>query len=56
MVNSPCNGICKLKNNGKLCISCGRSIEEIVNWGNYSNKKKEEIIKKIHYQSILKNL
>ena len=56
MVKSPCTGICKLKKNGKLCISCGRSIEEIVNWGNYSNKEKEEIIKKIPNQSILKNL
>ena len=54
MVKSPCTGICKLKKNGKLCISCGRSIEEIVNWGNYSNKEKEEIIKKIPNQSILK--
>ena len=56
MVKSPCTGICKLINNDKLCISCGRSIEEIVNWRNYNNKEKEEIIKKIHNQSILKNL
>ena len=41
MVNSPCIGICKLKNNGKLCIACGRSIEEITNWDNFSNKKKK---------------
>ena len=54
MVNSPCTGICKLIKNDKLCISCGRSIEEIVNWRNYSNKEKEKIIKKIHNQSILK--
>ena len=46
MVNSPCTGICKLKNNDKLCISCGRSIEEIVNWGIIVIMKKKRSLKK----------
>ena len=56
MVNSPCIGICKLKENGKLCIGCGRSIEEITYWNNLSNKKKNKILKNIKNKSVLKNL
>ena len=54
MVNSPCIGICKLKENGKLCIGCGRSIEEITYWNNLSNKKKNKILKNIKNKSVLK--
>ena len=54
MIKSPCTGICKLINNGKFCIGCGRSIEEISNWNNLKDKEKKEIIKKIQKKSSLK--
>ena len=55
MVNFPCIGICKLKENGKLCIGCGRSTEEITYWNNLSNKK-NKILKNIKIKLVLKNL
>ncbi len=54
MVKSPCTSICTMSKDGKLCIGCGRSIDEITSWGYLSNQEKEEIIKKIYAQSILK--
>jgi len=42
-----------MSKDGKLCIGCGRSIDEITSWGYLSNQEKEEIIKKIYAQSIL---
>tara|TARA_B100000780_G_scaffold255122_1_gene203614 strand:+ start:411 stop:590 length:180 start_codon:yes stop_codon:yes gene_type:complete len=53
MIKSPCTGICTLINNNKLCVGCGRSIDEIVNWVYLSNDKKEKIIQKINDKSIL---
>ena len=44
-IKSPCNGVCKLK--GNLCISCNRTIEEIVNWTNMSHEKRTEVMEKI---------
>jgi predicted Fe-S protein YdhL (DUF1289 family) len=30
---SPCVGICVLDKERVRCIGCGRTIEEIINWG-----------------------
>jgi len=30
---SPCVGICVLDEEGVRCIGCGRTIDEIINWG-----------------------
>ena len=54
MIKSPCTGICTLTENGKFCIGCGRSTEEITDWGYLSDQKKKKIIKKIQDRSILK--
>ena len=56
MVKSPCTNICKMSTDGKLCIGCGRSMEEIVNWAYLSNDEKEKIIQKIYNRSILKKI
>ena len=54
MVKSPCTNICTMSLDGKLCMGCGRTIEEITNWYYFSNKEKKKIIKKIFDKSILK--
>ena len=54
MVKSPCTNICTMSKDGKLCLGCGRSIDEITNWSYFSNKEKEKIIKKISDLLILK--
>jgi predicted Fe-S protein YdhL (DUF1289 family) len=54
MVKSPCTNICTMSSDGKLCMGCGRTIEEITNWYYFSNEEKKKIIKKIFDKSILK--
>ena len=56
MVKSPCTNICTMSLDGKLCMGCGRSIEEITNWSYFSNEEKKKIIKKIFDKSTSKKL
>jgi predicted Fe-S protein YdhL (DUF1289 family) len=32
-MKSPCVGICVLDKEGIRCIGCGRTMDEIINWG-----------------------
>ena len=34
--STPCVNICKLDDATKLCLGCGRTVEEIVAWGRMS--------------------
>ena len=54
MIKSPCTNICKMSINGKICDGCGRTIEEIINWGYLRDDEKKKIIQKIHERSLLK--
>lgn len=45
-VKSPCRLVCKY-NEDKICIGCYRTMEEIVNWINYTDEEKLEVLKKI---------
>ena len=47
MVKSPCINICLIDQKTDLCLGCGRSLIEIEKWTIYSEKEREEIIKKI---------
>ena len=47
MVKSPCINICLIDQKNDLCLGCGRSLIEIEKWTIYSEKEREEIIKKI---------
>ena len=42
---SPCLKICKVKKG--IFIGCGRSMEEIKNWKNYSDNKRKKIVKNL---------
>ncbi|WP_284193867.1 cysteine-rich CWC family protein [Vibrio zhanjiangensis] len=41
-MKTPCIAACK--NNGGICNGCHRTIDEIVNWKEFSDLKREEII------------
>jgi len=43
---SPCNGECRYSEN-KICISCKRSMNEIVNWVNFDEDEKLQVLKRI---------
>ncbi|HEY6917461.1 MAG TPA: DUF1289 domain-containing protein [Allosphingosinicella sp.] len=43
-VPSPCTGICTL-NRERICIGCGRTLDEIGEWVGASEERKREIAK-----------
>lgn len=45
MLNSPCDGNCRLDFNTKICMGCYRTMDEILGWINFDDAKKEEIFK-----------
>ena len=46
-VKSPCIERCELDREGKYCLGCFRSVDEISGWNNFSDKKKLNIINNI---------
>lgn len=46
MVESPCNNKCGLDDNNK-CISCNRTLNEIINWADMTEDEKKKVIEKI---------
>ena len=53
IVPSPCVDICALDEKD-ICIGCGRSAEEILDWGVMTNEQKRQVLKNIsedHQQS-----
>jgi hypothetical protein len=42
---SPCIGVCRLEND--YCRGCKRHVDEIVEWYNLSEKKKQAVIERI---------
>ena len=47
MIDSPCIDICKTDPEGKFCVGCGRALDEIANWLNYSEEKKKMVLKQL---------
>lgn len=44
MTDSPCVGICSTSNVGDdVCIGCGRTAMEVIEWNTYTDLKKIEI-------------
>jgi predicted Fe-S protein YdhL (DUF1289 family) len=50
-VASPCRAACRLNDDRRFCLSCGRNIKDIANWNRMSDeqkiKAKEEASKKL---------
>lgn len=44
---SPCRNKCTLSPKDEICSGCYRTLEEIKNWSNYSDKERAEIITKL---------
>jgi len=44
-VKSPCINVCIYREG--MCQGCFRTMEEIANWSNYTDKQKKEVLKKI---------
>ena len=44
---SPCQQKCKLDPNLQICVSCERTLEQIINWTKYTDAERQEIIDKL---------
>ena len=48
MIESPCVSICR-QDDG-ICIGCGRTMEEISNWFNYSDEERRTIMNRLEQE------
>ncbi len=46
MIESPCKRICELSQS--ICIGCGRDIDDIKNWKNFTDEQKNIVLQKIN--------
>ena len=55
MIKSPCLKVCKLDSKSKICISCKRTIKEIMQWSSLTDKDRLEILIDLKNREIFKN-
>ena len=46
---TPCVQICKINIELKICIGCGRTIDEITKWSSYTHEERMTIMRKLGY-------
>lgn len=46
-MKSPCINVCELDEDN-ICIGCGRSLDQILNWTDYTEEKRKKIIKSLN--------
>jgi predicted Fe-S protein YdhL (DUF1289 family) len=46
-VETPCSGICKIDARSRLCIGCGRTIDEIGSWSGMSASERRDIMEQL---------
>jgi predicted Fe-S protein YdhL (DUF1289 family) len=46
-VISPCVGICRMSDDGTLCIGCHRTIDEIAAWSRATQEFKREVWRRL---------
>jgi uncharacterized protein len=44
---SPCIKICQLDASGRMCIGCGRTIEEIAAWSTLDETERQAILRRL---------
>lgn len=47
MVKSPCNGLCRLDYDSRVCIGCGRTLREIHLWSSLTDEEKLAILNRL---------
>jgi hypothetical protein len=45
MISSPCTKICTIDQASRLCMGCGRSLDEIARWGGMSEAQRLDIMR-----------
>jgi predicted Fe-S protein YdhL (DUF1289 family) len=45
MISSPCTKVCTIDSASRLCLGCGRSLDEIARWGSMSEGERLETMR-----------
>ena len=48
-IESPCISVCRYEN--EVCVGCGRTVDDIVNWYDMTDKQKQEVLNRIEKES-----
>jgi predicted Fe-S protein YdhL (DUF1289 family) len=46
-ISTPCISVCTLDRTGRLCLGCGRTLEEIGAWGSLDEKARQAIMARL---------
>jgi len=44
-LESPCISVCRYEN--EVCVGCGRTVEEVVEWYNFTDQQKQTILNRL---------
>lgn len=47
VVPSPCTGVCTLDSERKVCLGCGRTLDEIAGWGSADDATRRAILARL---------
>jgi predicted Fe-S protein YdhL (DUF1289 family) len=48
-IESPCISVCRMEN--KVCVGCGRTLEEVTEWYNFTDEQKQVIITRLEKEN-----
>jgi predicted Fe-S protein YdhL (DUF1289 family) len=48
-IESPCISVCRYEN--EVCVGCGRTVEEVVNWFDFTNEQRQEVVNRLEKES-----
>ena len=51
MLVTPCQKVCKLNPKTNICIGCGRTLEEITNWFNYTDEQRLIVLDRLYNET-----
>jgi predicted Fe-S protein YdhL (DUF1289 family) len=46
-VSSPCTKVCTIEPRSKLCLGCGRTLDEIAQWGAMAEPERRRIMSQL---------
>lgn len=49
LIESPCVSVCRYEN--EICIGCGRTVDEVVNWYDMSDNEKQLVLNRLAEQN-----
>ncbi len=48
-IESPCISVCRMEN--EVCVGCGRTVDDIVNWYDMTDDEKQAVLNRIEKDS-----